>query len=609
MRAERSFCQRPVILVVIIGAVIIAVGLAVGLAIGLQDDDNNSSSSYIGSSSNGGSPTHHKDCPASPSAPTHKSSTGKYKYGTVVTDAAVCSQIGTDFLGRKRGNAIDAAVASAFCIGLLNAHSTGLGGGSFLNIYDSEKREWHAVSSREVAPGTATKDMYVGPNRMKAYMGGLASGVPGELMGLWEVHRRLGKLPWADVVRPSTKLCQDGVPFTDAARKAAIYLNTDKMKSDFSYYFNESGELKPVGSLIKMPLLARTFQTIEADPMSFYNGSLADDIVQDVKDEGGIISLDDLKNYKLKWTVPSTLPLAGGYTVYSIPAPGGGTALSYALNILAGYNISRSSIADKESKILTYHRIVEAFKFAFGRRMELGDADFVDIKQLVDNMTSLAFGEETRALINDSKTQDTAYYTLHGASTDDHGTTHLSVLDGQGNAVAITSTINGYFGGRIKGSRTGIVFNNEMADFSVPNTTSFGSPPSLNNFIEPGKRPLSSMSPTIVWDTNRNRVKMISGASGGKKITTAVAMNIIEVLWLGRSLPESVDNPRMHHQLFPNTLQLEDGFPEDIKEGLQSKGHAVVQARGMSVVQAVDVTEDGIMGTADFRKGGEPRGF
>ncbi|KAK3701126.1 hypothetical protein RRG08_029599 [Elysia crispata] len=596
---KRSTFNRPVVLAILIGAVLIAVGLAVGLAIGLRDDDDDNKSN---SSKNGGSP----------STATYKSSTGTYKYAAVVADSSVCSEIGRDILGRKRGNAIDAAVASAFCTGLLNAHSAGIGGGSFIIIYDSEKNEWHAINSRGTTSETAYTNMYVGEGGLdKSLNGGLASCIPGEVLGLWKIQRRLGKLPWADVVRPSTKLCQDGVPLTAAVHHAVeTSLTSDKMKNDFAYYFDENNNVKPAGSLIKMPLLAETFQTIQDDPASFYNGSLAEKIVQDLKDEGGIISLDDLKNYKLKWTAPTVLPLPGGYTVYSIPAPGGGPALSYILNILAGYNMSSSNIADEENKILTYHRIIEAFKFAYGKRTEMGDEDFVDIKQLVKNMTTLAFGEATRALIDDMKTHGIAYYNPSAAITEDHGTTHISVLDGQGNAVSITGTINTYFGSRVKGSRTGVVFNNEMNDFSVPNTTNYyGLPPSPANFIEPGKRPMSSMCPAIVWDTNQNKVRMVAGGSGGSKITTATAMNIIDVLWLGRALPESVDNPRMHHQLFPDYVQIEEDFPQDIKDGLKAKGHEILPQTGISVLQAIDVTEDGIVGTADFRKGGQPRGF
>ncbi|GFN83041.1 gamma-glutamyltranspeptidase 1 [Plakobranchus ocellatus] len=605
-----SQSNRPLIFAILGGALLIAIGLAVGLGIGLrddQDDNNNNINTQQQGNNNDDVPT------TSPTAPTpaYKSATGFFTYAAVVADSKLASEIGTDIMARKRGNAVDAAVASLFATGLLSAHSCGLGGGSFIVIYDNERNEWHAIDARESAPGAATEDMYVG-QRGKSRSGGMASGVPGEVMGLWEIHRRLGKLPWSDVVSPSIKLCQAGVPLTQAMYTGvSLGLTKDKHKQDFAPYFDENGQVKPVGSLIQLPKLARTLQAISDDPTSFYNGSLAKEIVADLQEEGGIITEDDLRDYKLKWTKPTMLHLPGGYRLHSIPAPGSGPVLSYILNILTGYNMKPSDVETSEGEILSYHRIIEAFKFAFGKRTELGDEDFVDISQMVKNMVTLSFGEETRALINDSQTQPTSYYNPRAAITNDAGTSHLSVIDSQGSAVAVTSTINSYFGSKVKGYRTGIVFNNEMNDFSVPSETNiFGLPASKANYIRPGKRPMSSMCPTIIWDENRKRVKLVTGAAGGRMITTTIAKNIIDVLWLNRSLLESVDSKRAHHQLTPNYVFLEKGFSKDIEEGLEAKGHEIRQMRGMPVIQAIDILDNGeIAGTADFRKGGEPMGF
>ncbi|GFO36668.1 gamma-glutamyltranspeptidase 1 [Plakobranchus ocellatus] len=602
MGEQRSQSNRPLIFAILAGALLIAIGLAVGLGIGLRDDDDDDNNGNNQQASKNGGHSHGQD---------YKSATGTYNYASVVADSKVCSEIGADILARKRGNAVDAAVASLFATGLLNAHSCGIGGGSFIVIYDSDKNEWHAIDSRETAPGASSENMFAGMIE-KSLNGGMASGVPGEVMGLWEIHRRLGKLPWSDVVRPSIKLCQEGVPVTKALYNAVtLRLTTEKHRRDFAPYFDENGNAKPVGSLIQLPALAKTFQAISDDPASFYNGSLAEDIVADLQEEGGTITLDDLKNYKLKWTTPTKLSLPGGYKLYSIPAPGSGPVLSYILNVLAGYQMKPSDVATKEDEILTLHRIVEAFKFAFGKRTELGDEDFVDISQVVMNMTSVAFGEATRRLISDSHTESTLFYNPSAAILDDSGTSHLSVIDGQGSVVSVTSTINTYFGSKVRGNRTGIVFNNEMNDFSVPNTTNyFGLPASPANFIRPGKRPMSSMCPAIVWDENQKKVRLVTGAAGGSKITTATAMNIIDVLWLNRSLPDSVDRRRFHHQLIPPYVQLENGFPKDMEDGLKAKGHEVGQMAGYSVIQAIHILDSGkIVGTADFRKGGEPMGF
>ncbi|GFO36692.1 gamma-glutamyltranspeptidase 1 [Plakobranchus ocellatus] len=446
----------------------------------------------------------------------------------------------------------------------------------------------------------------------------MASGVPGEVMGLWEIHRRLGKLPWSDVVNPSIKLCQEGIPLTKAMHYSVrTKLISEKHNTDFTPYFDENGDVKPVGSLIQLPKLAKTFQAISDDPISFYNGSLAEDIVADIQEEGklplcGIITLKDLKNYKVKWTRPTVLILPGGYKLHSIPAPGGGPILCYILNILAGYNMKPSDVATIEGEILTYHRIIEAFKFAYGKGADLGDEDFVDISQIAKEMTSRAFSEATRALINDSHTQPTSYYKAKAAMIDEEGTSHLSVIDGQGNVVAVTSTIHKYFGNRMKGRRTGIVFNNEMNDFSVPHSPSpmYGFPVSPANAIRPGKRPMSSMSPAIIWDENQKKTRMVTGAAGGSRIPSVVAKNIIDVLWLNRSLSESVDLGRFHHHLVPASVELEGTFSKEIEEGLKAKAHDVELLTAKTVIQAIDILGiEEIVATADFRKGGEPMGF
>ncbi|GFO36688.1 gamma-glutamyltranspeptidase 1 [Plakobranchus ocellatus] len=242
----------------------------------------------------------------------------------------------------------------------------------------------------------------------KSRNGGMASGVPGEVMGLWKIHSQLGKLPWP--------------------------------------YFDENGNVKPVGSLIQLPELTKTLQAIADNPNCFYDGCLSKDTVADLTEEGGIITVEDLKNYQVKWTSPTMLALPGGYKLYSMPAPGSGPVLSYILSILAGYNMQPSDVATKEREIITYHRIIEAFKFAFAKRTEMGDEFFVDISQMVINMTSMEYGEMMRGLIDDSKTQPTSYY---NAVTDNAGNSHLSVIDGQGSVVSITSAINTYFGSKV----------------------------------------------------------------------------------------------------------------------------------------------------------------
>ncbi|BFZ00010.1 hypothetical protein BsWGS_03048 [Bradybaena similaris] len=511
----------------------------------------------------------------------------------------------------RHGNAIDATVASLFATGLLSSHSCGIGGGSFYVIYIAQNKTWHAVDSRETAPLNATEDMFLLPeNHNKSLYGGMAVAVPGEVKGLYEIHQRYGKTPWKDLVMPTVYLCQDGVPITDAVYTALKSFTTNESKAEFSEYFDENGNIYPVGTPIKLPRLAKTFMTIAEDPLSFYNGSLAADIVSDISDAGGIITLDDMRNYTLKWTTPSVMNLPGNISVHSMPPPGSGPVLGYILNILSGYKLSPESVATDADSILTHHRIVEAMKFAYGKRTNLGDEDFVNVTEDVLSMQSLAYGEATRQKISDTTTQDTNYYNPNYQMGNDQGTAHISVIDAEGNAVSVTSTINTYFGSKVKGNRTGIIFNNEMDDFSTPNSTNyFQLAASPANFIRPGKRPMSSMCPAIVVDNKTGKIKLVTGAAGGSKITTATALNIIDVLWLGLTLPASVDRPRLHHQLIPVEIQMEDDFPQVIRKGLEAKGHKTGSMQGISVVQSALVLPNSILGVADFRKGGVPSGY
>ncbi|CAG5124348.1 unnamed protein product [Candidula unifasciata] len=601
MKPQKLSSNRTklILLAIIIGAIIIAIGLGVGLGIGLRKDSQNCDKVRQGGQ---GSETDNT---------LYKSASATFKSAAVVADSKIASDIGNSILELRRGNAIDATVASLFATGLMSSHSCGIGGGSFFVIYIAQNKTWHAVDSRETAPGGASEHMFSLPeNRNKSLYGGLAVAVPGEVKGLYEIHQRYGKTPWRDLVMPSVHLCRDGVPITEAVYTALKSLTTNEMKQEFSEYFDENGNIHPVGYPVKLPRLAETFQKIADDPLSFYNGSLAGDIVQDIRDAGGIITLDDMKNYTLKWTTPSVMNLRDNITVHSMPPPGSGPVLGYILNILNGYNLTPASVATDADSILTHHRIVEAMKFGYGKRTNLGDEDFVNVTEDVRNMQSLAYGETTRRKINDASTFDTNYYDPTIPEVNDHGTAHISIIDADGNAVSVTSTINTYFGSQVKGNRTGIIFNNEMDDFSTPNSTNyFQLPASPANFIKPGKRPMSSMCPAIVVDNKTGKITLVTGAAGGSKITTATALNIIDVLWLGLPLPASVDRPRLHHQLVPVYIQLEDSFPAVIRKGLEAKGHKTGSMQGISVVQSALVLPSSILGVADFRKGGVPSGY
>ncbi|XP_070184038.1 glutathione hydrolase 1 proenzyme-like [Littorina saxatilis] len=615
--------SRGVIIAILGGAVIIAVGLAIGLAIGLRTRDSDSDSTPDSEQQNGKIPTtSHKPDSESTSDSTKpngeipttsaKSENGRYRFASVVADSKLCSKIGTEVMARHQGNVVDATVATVICNGVLNAHSAGIGGGALFVFYNSTTRTATSFNAREKAPAAATRDMYVA-NGTQSQTGGKAIGVPGELKGLWELHQRYGSVQWARLIQPTIDLCNNGFPLTGAQHKAAVSKKDDIINDpEFSYLFDDNNEAHPENAIVYRKKLAKTLQAIATEGVdAFYNGSLTDTIVQEIQENGGIITRQDLEDFHVDIEPPMTLNLTENeLTVYSMPLPGSGVVLEFMLNILSGYHFSPESVSTVNKSVLTYHRIVEAMKFAYAKRTELGDAKFLNISELISNMTSPEFGEEIRSKIDDVRTHNLSYY---GAKFDDDikpGTAHFSLMDGEGNAVAVTSTVNLYFGSKVKGNKTGIIFNDEMDDFSTPNTTNFfGVPASSANFIEPGKRPLSSMSPTVVVNSESGEVELVVGAAGGTLITTAVAMVAIKTLWFNETVTKAVDDPRVHHQLLPPQLFLGQGFPADIRQGLEAKGHQIVE-REASVVTAIRRTPDNMLeGVSDFRKGGAPDGF
>lgn len=520
---------------------------------------------------------------------------GFYRFATVASDARICSSYGTEMMARHGGSAVDAAIAAILCNGVYNPQSCGIGGGFFMTYYKRSERKGYAIMSREMAPGAATEDMFT--NGTSSTEGGMAVAIPGEIKGLYEAWKLGGKLPWSALFRPAIQMCREGFPVgtflaSDINNQVKEINRNPELKSMLTN--NATGELYKKGEIIKLPKLARTFELIAEDPFAFYNGSLARNISLDIADGGGIITLDDLKSYRAAVKQPLMLNMTGGYTALSPPPPSSGSVVLLILNILSGFNMSADSLSTGDRAVETFHRIAEAFKHGFSVRTNLGDVDQEDqkfkdeLQELLDNMTSLSWGERKRAKITNI-THDTAYYEpTYDFVLPDAGTTHISVLGAEGDAVSITSTINLIFGSKLVGSRTGIVFNNEMDDFSTPNTTNFFKvPASPANFIKPFKRPLSSMSPTIVLDADGD-VKLVTGATGGTRIITSTALSVIHTLMLDLGLKEAVEYPRIHHQLLPPELRIEKAMPKVIMDGLKKRGHVLdVGDKLLSSIQAI----------------------
>ncbi|XP_078614594.1 glutathione hydrolase 1 proenzyme-like [Branchiostoma floridae x Branchiostoma japonicum] len=537
---------------------------------------------------------------------------GPYTQAAVAADAGRCSEIGRDIL-KNGGSVVDSAIATLLCIGLFNAHSMGIGGGFFMTVYNKENNAAEVINARETAPARASENMF---ESASSKTGGLAIAVPGEIRGYWEAHKRHGKLPWSDLFQPVIQIAEEGFCIGNAMAIAITetkdnITNPDNHMCDI--FCDENKNILGERQIMKRPQLAKTLRAIaDGNADTFYTGDMAKNLVKDIQDAGGIITEQDLLDYRVNVTDPLKISIVGGLTVLSPPPPASGAVLSLILHILEGYGLDDSSVDGSDNQTLTYHRMVEAFKFAYAKRTELGDPNFLDIEQLVRNMTSPDYAESLRLKIDDSMTHNYTYYGPSYAMSPGGGTSHLSILGPNGDAVAVTSTINQYFGSTVRSPSTGIIMNDEMDDFSSPNKTNFyGVHPSPANYIKPGKRPLSSVTPCIVLDSN-NDVRLVVGASGGSKITTATAYVAMQHLWLGLdNIKYAVEKPRLHHQLLPQQIDVESRrpfIPKAVLEGLRQKGHDVEEADS-AIVQAVARIGSSITAHCDSLKGGFPSGY
>ncbi|XP_057374003.1 glutathione hydrolase 1 proenzyme-like [Daphnia carinata] len=548
-------------------------------------------------------------------SPPSTSRLGKYKTAAVSSDGVPCSTIGRDVLA-DGGNAVDAAIATVFCIGAVNPQSAGIGGGFFMTIYDPVERQTRCLNAREVAPISAHEDMFKG-NSSISQRGGLAVAVPGELAGYWAAYQQYAKLPWSRLILPTAELIEKGIPVNRHLENSLKeFQNLIEAEPSMRIFVNEkSGKLKRYGDIVKNSRLAHTLRAIAHYGIDiFYNGTVGHKLVEDIQKRGGIITKEDLIRYRPEWMDPIKVEFNNNITLYSMPPPGSGVLTAFMLNILDG-NLAGENVGKTSQHLINYHRIAEAYKHAYAQRTKLADPHFVpEVHELTGNLSSEAMAAETWAKISDLFTSnDPGSYGAVTYSPDDHGTSHISVLDGNGMAVALTSTVNLKFGAGWISEQTGILMNDQMDDFSSPNVINyFGLPPSPANFIKPGKRPMSSMTPTVIVNSTTGRVRLVIGGAGGTKITTATAYSIIRNLWFGETIKEAIDSKRMHHQLFPMSLEYEKGFPARIVSDMMTRGHSVTSKLhgDGAVVCGIAVEIDGLVyANSDWRKSGDVDGI
>jgi gamma-glutamyltranspeptidase / glutathione hydrolase len=545
-----------------------------------------------------------------------KAVTTSAKTGMVASANPFATEAGLSML-KQGGNAIDAAVATTFAISVVEPFSAGIGGGGFMLVYQAKENQTQALDFREKAPLKATRDMYLdaqGKPRPGASVNGhLAVAVPGTVAGLYEMHRKYGRLPWKMAIAPAIQLAQSGFPVTPQLveaikiRKAKLEKNPDARR-----ILLNDGKGYKVGELLIQTDLASTLTAIAADPQNFYRGKIASAIAQDMTANGGLIGLEDLKQYRPTWRDP----VCGNFRkarVCSMPPPSsGGVHLLEMLNIIGDTDLKKLGWHSPNS----LHLLTEAMRIAYADRATfLGDPAFVQVP--VSALISPGYGAARRRAINPQKATPSEQVKpgnpdlIQKYSKESTETSHLTVVDRDRNAVSLTFTVNLGFGAGVIAKGTGIILNNEMDDFAIaPNVpNAFGLIGSEANAIAPGKIPLSSMTPTIV--TENGRLRLAVGSPGGSTIITTVLQITLNVLAYDMEIGSAVGAPRIHHQWKPDQLRVDRGGCEPMTlEVLKRRGHQIEESSGWGNANAIVVLPDGsLQGAADPRGEGIAGGY
>ncbi|HKN72913.1 MAG TPA: gamma-glutamyltransferase [Terriglobales bacterium] len=562
---------------------------------------------------------------AAPLRPTHA------PHAIVTSVHELASRAGVEML-RSGGNAIDAAVATGFALAVVHPQAGNLGGGGFLLLRNATG-ETHFIDFREKAPAAATANMYLDaqgnviPESSKdsSVVGYKSIGVPGSVAGLVYAEKQYGKLSIEKVMAPAIKFARDGFPLA--------YEDTQALKDDeYLAQFPESkriflrdGNYYRPGELFKQPELARTLERLAKDPDTFYHGAMARELAAAIHKGGGMVTAADLAAYEVK----EREPIRGsyrGYDIISAPPPSsGGVALVEILNILEGYDLAKSGNRSADA----IHLEAEAFRRAFYDRADfMGDPDFtkVPVAQLIDKKYATAWRDSidpNHASVSTDLKRPSIFSELERVAQwrptlirEPENTTHYSVVDAEGNAVSVTTTLNDAFGSRVTAEGLGFLLNDEMDDFAakqgVPNIYGLIQGPA--NAVGPGKRPLSAMTPTIVLRKDApkdGQLFLVLGSPGGPTIITTVANILIGVVDFSLDIEEAVDAPRFHHQWLPNQILVEDRLSPDTMNLLRSKGHKlnVEHFWGDGECIMIDPKTGERLGASDGRNNGKAVGY
>ena len=584
-----------------------------------------------------GGPAAARSAPASPASPgvaSHAPATRPVaapaaQPGLVVSDAPLATQVGVEIL-ESGGNAMDAAVATAFALAVVDPQAGNLGGGGFLVARMHEPGgagfTEAALDFRETAPAAATPDMFAARPDDSQH-GARASGVPGTVAGLYEAHRRFGRLPWNEVVVPAERLALDGFVVDEEYHRALADdgMTLHRWASSIKLLLPDEGQPPAVGSHLSLPELAASLRRIaERGADGFYTGDTAALIVAEMGRLGGLITAEDLAGYRAQWREPLTFEYRG-HRVLTTPLPSGGPTLELVCHLLEPYDLAAAGRASPAQ----LHLLAEALRRAFAaRNAYFGDPDRVEVPVAMLLSEEWAAGQRAtispdRASVSDEIVPGPGLPPGGPGAGHSGHTTHLSVLDGEGNAVSLTTTLNDDFGSGLVVTGAGFLLNDEMDDFTSqpgrPNV--YGLVQGEANAIAPGKRMLSSMCPIVVTDPD-GRLVLVAGAAGGPRIISAVFQVLSNIVDFGLDAPAAVAAPRLHHQHQPDRLLLERaatggaaddaagatgiGFDDATLEALQRLGHRLGHEASLADVIAIGVGPDGraMVGAPDPRRAG-----
>jgi gamma-glutamyltranspeptidase/glutathione hydrolase len=532
-------------------------------------------------------------------------------HGAVTTDCALATKVGLDVL-EHGGNAVDAAVATAFALAVAYPTAGNLEGGGFAVVhFGSDER---ALDFRETAPAAASRDMFVspvqdagasdaGPTLKPSQTGWRSSGTPGSVAGLWALHAAKGSKPWKELLAPAIAMARDGIVVSDAFADE-IDSSKKRLAGDpaSTALFLPGGAPPKVGSTWKNPDLARVLERVaEQGPKGFYEGPTAETLASEMKAHGGLVTADDLRGYEAKWRTPLVFTYRGARVLAMPPPSSGGITLAMIAHILEGFDLPREAWHSPTE----IHDLVEAMRRAFAaRNARLGDPDFV--KNPLDELLSKEWADAQRATIHADRATPSSEIKSVAASPSGPHTTNFCVVDAAGNAVALTTTLNWFFGNGITVAGTGMILNNEMDDFaSIPGQANgYGLVQEEPNAIAPKKRMLSSMSPVIVTGAD-GKVELVSGGAGGPRIITAVLEVILNALDHGLDPVAALDAPRFHMQHLPDLVLFEKGGLDAALRGpLEAMGYTFKEAGHLATVNVIGRANGGWIPAADPRRVG-----